>query len=393
MKDRCKEWFAKNPIESYISPQQGVLASPQKGEVKMSPFKKKKTDGKSIWYYDFTYNGQRYRGIGGTTKTHALRVQEKLRDQVIGSNFSLAGLKSSQKFEEFADLFLYRNSHLKSSRRNGILIKHLGQYFKGQVITFLKSQDVEDYKVWRKAQGVSNATVNRELACLKRMFNLAIKWGAAAKNPVNDVEFFKEPPGRTRFLTVDEMNRLLKCANEYVRPIIFTALNTGMRLNEILGLKWTQVHLTSVIDPSIFIPGQTAKNNKDRWIPLNDDMINLFTKMQDNTSEFVFLNKNGVRYKSVRTAFTTSLKKAGITDFRFHDLRHTFASHFAMNVGDLLTLKEILGHSSMDMVQRYAHLASKHKRKQINILSGMLNPCHQSATNAESSQERVAVNQ
>jgi integrase len=357
----------------------------------MSPFKKVRADGKSDWYYDFTFNGQRFRGLGGSTRLQALRVQEKVRDQVISGNYSLSGLKSSQKFDEFAKLFLYRSSHLKSIRRVKILVKQLGGYYGRVTFIAIKSQDIEDYKMWRKSQGVSNATVNREIACLKRMFNLAIKWGKAAKNPVNDVDFLKEPPGRTRFLTVEEMNRLLDVANPNLRPIIFTALNTGMRLMEILRLKWTQVLVTSVIEPCIHIPGQSAKNNKDRWIPLNDDMILLLENLHKN-AEYVFLNRQGIPYKSVRTAFCTALRKAGISDFRFHDLRHTFASHFAMNVGDLLTLKEILGHSSMEMVQRYAHLAAKHKRKQINCLTGMLQSCHLSATNEKCSEKSGVVN-
>ena len=245
----------------------------------------------------------------------------------------------------------------------------------------ITADDIEEYKLWRKDEGVADATVNREIACLKRMFNLAIKWGQANVNPVNDVDFFREPPGRTRFLSIEEINRLLECANENIRPVIFAALNTGMRLGEILTLKWSQVRLEGTIEPYVKVEGKTAKNNKDRWIPLNDAMCELLSNLQDNGSDFVFLNRFGRPYSSVRTACGTACRRAGIEDFHFHDLRHTFASHFIMSGGDLLTLKEILGHSSMDMVQRYAHLAAAHKRKQLNGLSNVLKICHLSATN------------
>ena len=84
---------------------------------------------------------------------------------------------------------------------------------------------VEDYIGNRLKEGVSNATINRELACLKKMYNLAIKWGEAKRNPVIDVEFLKEPPGRTRFLSEEEAQRLIDCSSSHIKPIVMTALN------------------------------------------------------------------------------------------------------------------------------------------------------------------------
>jgi len=99
-------------------------------------------------------------------------------------------------------------------------------------------------------------------------------------------------------------------------------------------------------------------------------MVELLNQLYPNDSEYVFLNVTGKPFKSVKISFRTALKKSGLLDFRFHDLRHTFASHFIMNSGDLLTLKEILGHSSLKMVARYTHLAQKHKLRQVNNLVG-----------------------
>jgi len=141
-----------------------------------------------------------------------------------------------------------------------------------------------------------------------------------------------------------------------------------MRLGEILSLKWNQIHIENMVDPAIEI--SESKNNKKRFIPLNDDMIkilnNIITK---NNSEHVFIGARGRPLKSIRSIFNKAMDLAEIEDFRFHDLRHTFASHYLMNGGDLLSLKEILGHSDLKMVQRYTHLASKYKRNMINNLN------------------------
>jgi len=210
------------------------------------------------------------------------------------------------------------------------------------------------------------------------MFNQAITWGDAKKNPMRDIEFLKEPPGRTRFLKEEEIHKLLECCSEPLRPIVITALNTGMRVSEILTLTWDRVHIDQVIEPMIEL--SLTKNNSKRFIPLNDNMINLLQSLRGKHPVFVFVSSRCEPYLTIRDAFQNALKKADIKDFRFHDLRHTFASHFIMNGGDLLTLKDILGHSTLDMVQRYTHLASEHKRKQLNILAEKFNIPRLSAT-------------
>jgi integrase len=225
---------------------------------------------------------------------------------------------------------------------------------------------------------VSKGTINRELACLKRMFTLAIKWGEASINPVKDVDFLEEPPGRTPYLSEDEAHRLLESSNKYLRPIILTALNTGMRTSEIMDLRWHQVHIDKVIESYLEI--KKTKNNKPRAIPLNSDMVVLLKSLEGNNSSFVFAGRKGKPTTTIRKGFQTSLKRVGIEDFRLHDLRHTFASHIIMQAGDLLTLKEILGHSSLKMVRRYAHSAASHKTRQVNNLSGVFTNCHLFAT-------------
>jgi len=286
----------------------------------MGVYQKKRTDGTKAWYYDFMHK-VRYRGVGGTTKTQAVRTLDKMRGKVFSGNFEIKSKVSNPKFEVFAETYLQRRQYLRSSERDGHSVKNLLKFFRGKVLLAIHASNIEDYIAQRRTDGVSNATINRELAALKRMYTLAIKWGDANKNPGKEIEFLEEPPGRSRFLSREEAQWLIECSTEHLKPVVIIARNTGMRLGEII--------------------------------------------------------------KSIRTAFETALQRAGILDFRFHDLRHTFASHFVMNGGDMLTLKEILGHSSLKMVERYAHLAAAHKRRQVNNLNGMFSNCHLFATSAK----------
>lgn len=344
----------------------------------MSVFNKKRKDGTAAWFYDFMYSGTRYRGIGGATKTQALRTLDKIRSEVLGGKYDLSNGITNPKIEQFADKYLSRRVHLRSHIRDDLSVRTLLARFRGKTLGGIKSSDVEDYILARKKDKVSNATINRELACLKHMYNLAIKWGDAIKNPVKDVKFLEEPPGRTRFLYQEEASRLIQCCNSYIHPIVFTALNTGMRLGEILALTWDQVYIDQTINP--YIELRKTKNNKSRFVPLNDDMIELLSGIARNVDDHVFLGPNAKPLKSIKKGFKNALKKAGIANFRFHDLRHTFASHFVMRSGDLPTLKAILGHSSMKMVERYTHLAESHINKQINNLNGVFLICHPNAT-------------
>jgi integrase len=347
----------------------------------MSIYQKKRKDGSTAWYYDFMYNRVRYRGVGGTTRTQALRVQERKRSEVLDVDNGLANKVRNPKIESFAETYLERRKHMRFQKRDNLSTRTLLRYFRGRNLMSIQPSDIEDYKGKRMKDGVSNSTINRELTCLKRMYSLATKWGDAKQNPVKEVNFLEEPPGRTRFLSLEEAQNLVQNTCSYLQPIIFTALNTGMRLSELLSLRWNQVNIDNAIEP--YLELTLTKNNRKRFIPLNRDMVNLLKslhEMNEEKSEYVFLGHQKQPLKCIKNPFGNALKKSGIKDFRFHDLRHTFASHYVMSGGDLISLKEILGHSSLKMVERYSHLASAYRAKMINNLNGKFRNCHLFAT-------------
>ena len=329
----------------------------------MGVFSIKRKDGTYAWYYDFMHNGIRYRSLAGTTKTQALRILEKRRTEIINGDHGITAQIRHIKIDEFSVVYLQRRKHLRFHKRDALSVKTLLKFFNGRNLMSICPSQIEDYIGKRMTENVSNGTINRELSCLRRMFSLAIKWGNARTNPVKEIDLLEEPPGRTRFLSEEEAKNLITVASDHLKPIIITALNTGMRLSEILSLKWSHVHIDNVIDPTIEIV--ETKNNKKRFIPINDDLLSLLQSIRKfrvdefKSDEHVFLGKFGKPLLSVKNPFKRALKLAGISDFRFHDLRHTYASILLMSHQSPAYVQKQLGHSSTAItVDIYGHWIS-----------------------------------
>ena len=218
----------------------------------------------------------------------------------------------------------------------------------------------------------------------------------------------KEDNERLRYLEEDELQGLLAECPKHLRGIVICAVNTGMDRGEILKLKWEQIRKG-------FIHLGVYKTRPTRKIPINNDLEQLFKEIrleQGPGAKYVFTyaksedklkgrepvrKRKGLapvpeRVKSIKTAFSASLRRAGIEDFRFKDLRHTFASHMAMRGATMKELQELMGHRDMKMTMRYAHLSPEHKKKAVNLLNGLTAPTkkagsHEMVTNSKSSSD------
>lgn len=172
-----------------------------------------------------------------------------------------------------------------------------------------------------------------------------------------------------RYLSEEEIEQLLNSCDNHIRPIIITAIHTGMRRGEILRLKWEHIDLKNDI-----IHVYETKSGENRDIPITNTLKETLLKIKsDSCSEYVFtkINDKKMPLKDIKTIFSTALIKAGITNFRFHDLRHTFASHLVMNGVDLKTTQEFLGHKDFTMTLRYSHLSPQHKRDAIKVMDNI----------------------
>ncbi len=204
---------------------------------------------------------------------------------------------------------------------------------------------------------------------LKNMLHAAVEWRRIKTNPIRATKKLKEPPGRLRFLTLEEVHKLLACCPpppHPLRDIVMVALTTGMRRGEILGLKWDYVRLDNRL---IILP--VTKNNTVKVLPINDTLHRILSEMPKKTG-YVFRNGNGGHIGNIKHSFTSACRKAGIADFRFHDLRHTYASHLAMRGVHIRALQELLGHKTLAMTQRYSHLAPEQLQNAVKLLDGVI---------------------
>lgn len=212
----------------------------------------------------------------------------------------------------------------------------------------------------------SAATVNRYLAALSHVFSIAVKeWGWIENNPLRNVSKLKEPRGRIRFLSNEERDRLLKACREsessFLYLIVVLCLSTGARKMEIVGLTWDEVDLNRAV-----IILEDTKNGDRRVLHITGHAFALMqqhAKIRSLQSNLVFPGSNPKKPIDIRTPWENALKKAEIKDFRFHDLRHSAASYLAMNGATLAEIAEVLGHKTLQMVKRYAHLSEAHTAK------------------------------
>ncbi len=220
----------------------------------------------------------------------------------------------------------------------------------------------------------SPSTVKRYLALLSRMFSVAVKeWFWMEHNPCQRVTRPKEPRGRVRFLDQEERRRLQEaCQASYeprLYPLVLLAISTGARQAELMGLLWTDLDLESGL--ATF---QRTKNDERRSVPVTGPVLELLRERSRNQpagSDFVFANNRG-RARFPREAWDEARKAAEIRDFTFHDLRHTAASYLAMSGATLAEIAEILGHKTLAMVKRYAHLTEAHTRDVLSRMTATL---------------------
>ncbi len=225
----------------------------------------------------------------------------------------------------------------------------LAKFFNNKYIGDITLSDIEEFKKHR-LQTVKESSVNRELSCLFTMLNIAVEWGELPENPIKKLKKLKEPPGRVRYLNKEEIPHLIDACAPHIKPIVFTALNTGLRKQEILTLKWKDIDIEEG-----FIHINKSKNSERKDIPVNPQLSDLLTSLREKKedgSEYVFGH-----YGDIKKGFMAACRRAGIEDFTFHDLRHTFASHLVMMGVSIVVVKELLGHKKLEMTLRYAHLA------------------------------------
>jgi integrase len=277
-------------------------------------------------------------------------------------------------FKELCEEYRKWAERQRSYKSKKSFITHLEDTFGAMPLRRFSTMMVEQFQTEELQKEKKPATINRFLATLKHMFTKAVEWDMleeASLKRIRKVKLLPENNRRLRYLSKDECQNLINASDKHLKPIVITALNTGMRRGEILGLKWDQVDLKHG-----FILLDVTKNGDRREIPINGSLRDTLQKTVVRRIDipYVFHDpKTGKVYQDVKRSFHSACKKAKINDFHFHDLRHTFASQLVMAGIDLTTVKELLGHKTLTMTLRYAHLAPGHKVRAVDVLDGVLN--------------------
>jgi integrase len=343
----------------------------------LSLYKRKDSD---IYWMSYVVDGKRERKSTGTNNRNlADKIHAKITvDIEEGRHFENQAKKRTLK--EMISRFQQEHTEHRDyypKARDKSIFKRLYAFF-GEAATLKEVENlVGGYEYHRKKKNAKPATILKELGLLRRMSNVARKqWKWKISNPVSDIELPKVRNERVRYLKPDEYTRLMTALDEsdekWLKPFVLVALDTGLRLSNLCNLSWSEV---SLFENKIEIEAEKMKNDDYIGIPLTERAYNKLREVRkfQSISGYVFHDNGEKLYdRKVQRAFTKVLQKAGITNFRFHDLRHTFASYLRQRKVDLYTISKLLGHKDTRMTKRYSHLNVDNLREAVSKLSHVL---------------------
>lgn len=287
------------------------------------------------------------------------------------------------KRHTLADLIdRYQREVLPYKPKNGANTQHHLRYWKARLGTYALADVTAALIVQgrnellasktRRDTPMANATVVRYMASLSHAFTVAVKdWQWLDDSPMRKVSKPREPRGRERFLSDDERDQLLQACkastSRFLYTVVVLALSTGMRRGEIMSLRWSQIDL-----PRGRVLLYETKNGTSRAVPLSGlahTLVSALTKVRRIDTDVVFYSNMGNQPVDLTKPWTTAISKAGLTDFRFHDLRHSAASYLAMNGATTIEIAAVLGHKTLQMVKRYSHLANSHTSQVVTAMN------------------------
>jgi integrase len=341
-------------------------------------------DSRGRWRYRKTINlpGGRKERISGTpilnTKMAAENAEREHIQRLLTSPATPpAPPKEVPTFAKFAEEFManYSEANNKPSEvqsKRTILKCHLLPAFSGKKLDVIQQREIEAYKSAKLKASLAPKTVNNHLTILRRILSLAAEWGVLTHTP--PVKWLKTPEPEFDFLDFDEAARLEKGAKGEWAAMITVGLTTGLRLGELLALRWEDVDLVRgrlLVRRAVArgVVG-TPKSGKSREIPLNEKAHAALKRQRHLRGELVFCDDAGrmLRKGSCKWPLWSACKRAGLRRIGWHALRHTFASHLVMRRAPLKAVQELLGHSTIEMTMRYSHLSPDVRKDAVRLL-------------------------
>jgi len=322
--------------------------------------------GKTWWISFTTPSGERVRCSAATEdKTQAQEFHDKLKAE--SWRVARLGDKPKRTWDEAAYKWLMETQHKKSHHEDVAKVNWLQQFFRGKYLDEL-TRDVIAKIGELKLQQSSPATANRLLALIRAILRRsALDWEWIDKPPV--IKLYREAKRRVRYLSAEQASLLIQELPEHLAEIVKFSLATGLRRSNVTKLEWSQVDMQRNV---AWIHGDQAKAGKPIHVTLNATAMAVLTKQIDKHPKSVFSYKGKPIIQVNTKAWYKALKRAGIEDFRWHDLRHTWASWLTQNGVPLNVIQEMGAWESAEMVRRYAHLAPEQFAKHARVLDGVL---------------------
>jgi site-specific recombinase XerD len=326
-----------------------------------------------VWWTCIRNDGKKIqKSLQTTDRKLAKSIEAKIRTEIVKGKYYEKPIGSNKTFKDLMEKFMQEHAPMQSRNTQvsyNTSLNHLRPFFGETFLTAITPKMISRYQVLRRNEKAMPASINCERAVLSMAFTFAVKsleW--VEVNPVLKVEKLKENNQRERWLSEDEERRLLDNSPEWLRGLIILALNTGLRQSEQLSLEWQRVDL---FRKTILI--KETKNGKPKTLPLNRTALNILSqrsKLKSIKNDYVFFDAKGNKIIAIylRRAFNRVTEKAGINNFRWHDLRHTFATKLAQRGVDLYKISKLLGHTDITMTQRYSHHCPDSLRDSVEIL-------------------------
>ena len=318
----------------------------------MSLFKRK---GSPNYWISLTVNGRRVQESTGTTdKQKAQEYHDKLKARLWDE--ARLGIKTVHTWNEAVLRWLRETRHKATHKESITQLKRLDKYLDGKPLSAITRDIIDRIREARIAEGVSNGTVNRTMEVLRAvLYRARDEWEWLDRVP--KVSMLPEPKHRIRWLTKDEADRLMAELPDHLSAMVRFSLETGLRRRNVTMLEWSQVDMAR---RTAWIHPDQAKARKAIAVPLTATAMFVLRQQQGKDKRFVFTYRGRPVKQPNNWAWRKALIRAGIKNFRWHDLRHTWASWHVQAGTPLYVLQELGGWSSAEMVKQYAHLSSDH---------------------------------
>lgn len=326
---------------------------------------------RKAWWVDIRYERVRYRKRSpDNSRTGAQAYEAYLRRRLtegVSVEQTIRNQKQRQTFEDFAHHWFetYVKVHNKPSeiKSKQYALKRIVPFFGKSLVGKISALQIDEFKAALAREGLTKKSINNKLAVLRKCLNTAQEWLELDRVP--KVRFLKTPPPSFDFLEPDESKLLLSVLEGRWREITLTALNTGLRLGELRGLRWSDINLknqTLVVRFSLCAVTSTLispKGNRERRIPLVTSLSHLFEEKSERASGYVFADRWGRPFDKhcYTNALSKACRQAGLRKVSAQTLRHTFASQLAAAGAPLGAIQQLLGHAHITTTMRYAHLS------------------------------------